>query len=197
MTRSLPPLARALGAKFRALTGSSDLTIDEAMLPAVAALDAADREYRAAIEKILPPEGARTVLDTMAAYRSAAMSVRDKVRGELEALYAGGGRTYGDFDPLDTFVPSPAGLSHLDGVRAADLADRGKAQISALRAEANRRIAGVAGPSASATVAIIEAKRKRNTSFAGAIHAAVVPLAGGGPVGQLVEGITTLADGWY
>ncbi|GAC1420584.1 MAG: hypothetical protein NVSMB64_29520 [Candidatus Velthaea sp.] len=197
MTRAVPPLGRALGAKFRALTGSNDPAIDSAMLPAVAALDAADRAYRAAIETILPPDSARTLLETMAAFRAAAHSVREAARTELETLYARSGRSYGDFDPLDAFVPSPAGLSHLDGVRAADIADRAKARIDALRGEANGRIAAAASSAPSSTGAIIAAKRARNTAFAGAVHAAIVPLLGGGPVGPTVEAIAGLAEGWY
>jgi hypothetical protein len=196
----VPPLARALGAKLRArrglvITRDPD-AVDTAFIPAVVAMDAADRAYRAAIERILERDRAQAVLGAMAAFRAAVARVRAQAREEIAGLYAAASLSYGAYDPLDDYVPPAGGLAHVDGVRAADVADRAKANVIALRRDANARIAGELGPHAPALIA---AKQTRNAAFAGALHAVVVPLAGArsGPVSDAIEALAALADAWY
>jgi hypothetical protein len=123
------------------------------------------------------------------------MKIRERAAAEIGEIFTRSGRTRPPFDPLDTFTPSPAGLPHLDGVRAADLADRARAEVTALRAEANMRIAGSVGGH---VAEIVAAKGRRNAAFAGALHAALVPLASGAEsMGPAIEALSFLADGWY
>lgn len=194
---TLPPLARALGARLRSLISTADAGADAAFVPAIALMDAADRAYRAAIESALDADDARAaVLEEMASFRRAVAGIRENAAREIAQRYALAGIAYEAFDPLDGYVPPPRGLSHADGVRIADRADRAKAEVAALRRAANDRIAAHVG---SRTEAVIAAKRARNTAFAGALHAAAVPLAVGHTeaIGPLVDALAALADGWY
>lgn len=194
MSAPTQPLARALDARLREWIRSSDPAPLLAWTPTLIALDAADRAYRTAIEKTLGPTDAARVFEAMSTFRAEVAALRERTRTELEEMYARASRSYGDFDPLDSFVPSPAGLAHVDGVRAADLADRAKADVETLRARANERIAPAIGSNAAPIVA---AKRTRNATFAGAIHAVVVPLLETGPIGKAVESLSQLAASWY
>ena len=167
-----------------------------AFTPAIAAMDIADRAYRESIETILEPAAAQAVLDTMAAYRHQVGIVREAAATEIRALYERAGRTYGDYDPLDTYTPSTSGLAHVDGVRVADLGDRARADVARLRAEANARIAPHIGANGAAIVA---EKKRRVTAFKGALHAVVVPLVGGSAqaVSPIIDDLAAIADGFY
>lgn len=192
MIERVPPLARALGARLRSLiaTVGDAEAVDRAMIAAVVALDAADRSYRNAIESALPAPGSREVLGTMSAYRRAVVQLRERAVIEI-------GTAFGAFDPLDTFVPpSQHGLSHAEGMRAANQADRARAELSALRTHANARIVDHLGTHAPDLVA---ARRERNRAFRGAIHAAIVPVLGASvpTLEAIVEPLATLAEGWY
>lgn len=191
MNAGIPPLARALGARLRSLIQVSGLPddIDRALIPVVSTLDAADRRYRAAIEAALPPANAREVLGTMSAFRHAVLGIRERAATEAKAAF-------GAFDPLDTYVPPPHGLSHADGVRAAGVADRARAEVTALRVQANERIRDHIGANPEALLA---ARRERNRLFNGAIHAAILAVADTSvsTLDPIVEPLATLAEAWY
>ena len=101
--------------------------LDDALLAnltdAVRRMDEADRAYRAAIEAQLPAAKATPLLQAMALFRSNVAQLREQTRITTE---------YGDFDPLDTYVPSiPA--SHAHAVRAANTADLARGEVARLR----------------------------------------------------------------
>jgi hypothetical protein len=117
----------------------------------------------------------------MAAFRADVARLREQTRVTTE---------YGDFDPLDTYVPAiPA--SHAHAVRAANTADLARNEVAQLRAQANARIGELLDRDE--IVRLTEAKRARNAAFDHAIRSAV-------PAGTS-DGIAThlmlLADGWY
>ena len=198
MTGGVPPLARVLAAKLltHAHIDRDPEIIAAAFTPAIVAMDAADRVYRLAIESILPPDDAREVLGTMAAFRHTVARLRNETATEIRALYERAGKSYGNFDPLDTFTPSTSGLAHVDGVRVADLSDRARAETARLRTESNARI----GPHIGTHGAQIVAEKKRRvTDFKGALHAVIVPLVGGGAhkVSPIIDDLASIADGYY
>jgi hypothetical protein len=148
---------------------------------AVRQMDEADRAYRAAIEAQLPAPKAASLLGAMARFRADVAALRERTRVTTE---------YGDFDPLDTYVPAiPA--SHAHAVRAANTADLARNEVAQLRAQANARIGELLDRDE--IVRLTEAKRARNAAFDQAIRSAV-------PAGTS-DGIAThlmlLADGWY
>ncbi len=162
-------------------------------------MDAADRTYRTAIERELPRKAARALLEAMAGFRAEVALVRNRARAELLRMYAGSGRTYGPFDPLDTFVPSPAGLSHVDGTRAATIADAARSRVNDMRARVNERI--VRELEDSRIALLIAAKRQRLEAFEDAVRSS---LRAGLPAGieepefdRLAVQLAQLADGWY
>lgn len=128
-------LARALVALTCA---RANVTIEKQKLEkrfedAIVRLEDADREYRAEIERILPRERAREMLSAMTAFRHEVVAIREQARATLP---------YGDFDPLDTHVPSFPG-SHADAVRAASLADRARQAVADARAAVNAQVAAL------------------------------------------------------
>ena len=148
---------------------------------AVRQMDEADRAYRAAIEAQLPAPKASSLLQAMARFRAGVAAVRERTR------VATG---YGDFDPLDTYVPAIA-ASHAHAVRAANAADVARNEVAQLRAQANAGIGELLDRDE--IVHLTEAKRARNAAFDKAIRSAV-------PAGTS-DGVAThlmlLADGWY
>jgi hypothetical protein len=173
---------RALAA-FASARAAVDL--DDALLAnlseAVRRMDEADRAYRASIEAQLPRAKATTLLQTMALFRSDVAQLREQTRVTTE---------YGDFDPLDTYVPSiPA--SHAHAVRAANTADLARSEVVRLRAQANTRIGELL--ERDEIERLTEAKRARNAAFDRAIR-------GGMPAetsDQIATHLMLLADGWY
>jgi len=144
-------------------------------------MDEADHAYRAAVEAQLPAPKATALLQAMARFRADVAAVRERARVTT---------AYGDFDPLDTYVPAiPA--SHAHAVRAANTADLARNEVAQLRAQANARIGELLDRDE--IVRLTEAKRIRNAAFDQAIRSAV-------PAGTS-DGIAThlmlLADGWY
>jgi hypothetical protein len=124
-------LVRALAAcaSARAPIERDDAQL-QAWTVAVRQMDEADRAYRAAIERLLPAAKATALLQTMARFRADVAALRERTRVTTE---------YGDFDPLDTYVPAiPA--SHAHAVRAANVADLARTEVARLRAQANGRI---------------------------------------------------------
>ncbi len=161
-----------------------------------ASCDAADRAYRAAIETVLAPADAREVLGTMSAFRAHVRDVRSAARTEIDALVGRAAPVLPDFDPLDVVAPRIEGLSHVASVRLADLSDRARLRVDALRAEANARIAPQL--SEAAREALAAAKRARMVAFTGAVHAELAPMAASlERFSPTVEALATLADGWY
>lgn len=190
-------LSAALAARFNTLVPAAAKRADPAaFVPAVAQMDGFDRGYRSAIAAVLPAADAERVLGEMATFRAGVMTVRERTHAAVDAIYARGNASLGGFDPLDTFVPPPPRISHLDIVNAADLGDRGRAEVVALRDRANATIAPFVAPYAAR---IIDEKRRRNTGFAGAIHAVLTPLCAqaGMKPSEAIEILAALADGWY
>jgi hypothetical protein len=148
---------------------------------AVAMMEDADRAYREAIERILPPDRAREMLLAIAAFRSEISQVRERVRSAA---------VYSDFDPLDTYVPFFPG-SHADAVRAANLGDRAREHVANLRAGVNAQIGALLDPSE--VERLMEAKRARNAVFDRAIREAVPSEVSD----RLATQLMLLADGWY
>ena len=198
MIAAIPPLARVLTAKLAAHVElqREPESVARAFTPAIAAMDAADRAYREAIESILAPAAGREVLGTMAAFRHQVTQIRENAAKEIRALYERAGKTYGDYDPLDTYTPSTSGLAHVDGVRVADLGDRARADVARIRTEANERIAPHTGAHAAA---IVGEKKRRVTAFKGALHEVIVPIVGGSAqsISPIIDDLASIADGFY
>ncbi|MGH7682708.1 MAG: hypothetical protein ACREMT_00045, partial [Vulcanimicrobiaceae bacterium] len=97
---------------------------------------------------------------------------------------------YGDFDPLDTYVPPFSG-SHADAVRAANLGDRAREAVMNARLEVNGRLGTLL--SAVELERLVEAKRQREDAFEQAIRAAILPGVGK----RVAEQLELLAEGWY
>jgi hypothetical protein len=193
-----PPLVRALrsGLLFRQPSLGAAHLPEPLFMETAVRCDAADRVYRATIEAVLAPADAREVLGTMSAFRAHVRDVRSAARTEIGTLIARVVREPLDFDPLDVAAPRIEGLSHVDGVRLADLSDRARLRVGALRAEANARIAPHL--SDAAREALAAAKRARIAAFAGAVHAELAPLSASlERFSATVEALSTLADGWY
>ena len=193
---SLPFLALALGA-----AAASRLRLDErapqlseAFVPAVGAMDAADRDYRSAIERTLSADAAGAMLTSMAAFRGDVHAIRERTRAEIDQLYRRGGGSYGWFDPLDAAMPFATGLNHVDGMRAATIADTGRAEVAALRARVNDAVASRLLPDQ--IEALTAAKRQRRAAFEDAIARALATVTDDAPAAA-VDHLVQLADGWY
>ncbi len=163
-------------------------------------MDAADRAYRAVIERELPRKSAHGLLEAMAGFRAEVVLVRNRARAELAQMYAGSGRTYGPFDPLDTFVPPPTGLSHVDGSRSATIADAARSRVDDMRARVNERIVRELNDVQIAL--LIGAKRQRLLAFEDAVRSSLraglpVGTVGGPEFDRLAAQLAQLADGWY
>lgn len=176
--------------------------LDQARLPgtlfvaAVAAFDEADRAYRAAIGRVLAPDAAREMLAATDAFRERVRKTRTAVRAEIDTLLVRSGVPPADFDPLDVVSPRIGDLNHVAIVRLADLCDRARLQVGAVRAEANVRIAPLLTETSRDELAT--AKRARITAFRGAVHADLAPIGFSlERFSQTVESLATLADGWY
>ena len=192
-------LAAALAAALRArldLPPGSEQTMAAALAPALAELDEADRRYRDAVRATLPAAKAEEMLRRMAAFRVNVHEVREHVRREIDGIYRRFGKTYGDFDPLDTYVPSADGVSHADGIRSADAADRARREVQRLKSEVNALLLALLTRQEIETLTV--AKRERRAAFerileayAGA-HASDVRERR-----RVVTELAALADGWY
>ena len=175
-------LVRALAA---CASARAPIDLDDAFIArltvAVGRMDEADRVYRAAIETHVPAPKAAPLLRAMAAFRADVAELRART-SETTA--------YGDFDPLDTYVPSiPA--SHAHAVRAANTADLARGEVARLRAQANATIGELL--ERGEIERLTEAKRARNAAFDRAIREAVPA----GTSDQLATHLMLLADGWY
>lgn len=168
-------------AQARAAADTDHDTLVAAFTTAVERLDAADRAYRVAIEAALPAATSHALLESMAAFRDGVVELRERTRARTN---------YGDYDPLDTYVPSiPA--SHAHAVRAANEADIARAEIAHRRAQINAHIAESLDKRE--IERLIEAKRVRNAAFDRAIRAAVPSDTSD----QIATQLLLLADGWY
>lgn len=147
---------------------------------AVRQMDAADRAYRAAIESRLPPAKATPLLQAMARFRGDVAALREQTRATTE---------YGDFDPLDTYVPSIE-ASHAHAVRAANSADLARSEVARLRAQANARIGELL--ERDEIDHLTEAKRARNAAFDRAVRDALP-----GASDKIATHLMLLSDGWY
>jgi hypothetical protein len=174
-----PLLARALAA-LTAAHASVDVP-SAAFTPAIERMDDADRAYVASIAEILPAEKAREMLAALTAFRDEVFALRERTRADTG---------YGDFDPLDTYVPSLA-VSHGQSVRIAAAADVARGQVAELRARVNGRIGALLDRAD--VDRLTAAKRVRNAAFDAAIRAAVPP----GASDRLGTLLLLLADGWY
>lgn len=201
--RALPQLALALAA-----TASSRLRLEEHepelrdhFVPAVAAMDDADRAYRRTIEETLPRESAGEVLSAMAAFRQRVHDVRDHTRREIAELYRRYDRSYGWFDPLDSFMPPPTGLSHADGTRVAAIGDGARSQVEGLRAQVNEAVTKRLAPSQ--INGLIAAKRQRREAFEAALKPALASIVALDPtitaaeIDKTLHHLVQVADGWY
>jgi hypothetical protein len=160
--------------------GISEAIVED-FVPAVARLDKADQEYRAAIDRLLPKAKARELLAAMASFRAEVNELRERTRT------ASG---YGDFDPLDIYVPTLS-VSHAQAVRSANIADLARGEVVELRAKVNVRIGALL--ERTEIEQLTEAKRARNAAFDRAIRD-VMPL---GTSDRLATQLMLLADGWY
>jgi hypothetical protein len=201
--RGLPQLALALAA-----AASSDPGLKErepelrtAFVPAVAAMDAADRAYRQAIEATLPPESAQAMLAAMAEFRERVHEVRESARRDIGELYRRYQRSYGWLDPLDPLTVPPAGLSHVDDTRLATMCDKARAEVDALRARVNQTVAGRLAPAQIET--LIAARLRRREAFEAALERSLAVAAAGADWVTPADRekahyqLTQLADGWY
>jgi hypothetical protein len=178
----VPQLVRALSAYAAARAPIElDDTLVANLTDAVRRMDEADRAYRAVITAQLPAAKSAALLQAMARFRADVAQLREQTRVTTE---------YGDFDPLDTYVPSiPA--SHAHAVRAANTADLARGAVARLRAQANAAIGELLDRNE--IERLTEAKRTRNAAFDRAIR-------GGLPAGtsdQVATHLMLLADGWY
>ncbi len=117
----------------------------------------------------------------MTAYRNGVAEVRERTRVVTN---------YGDYDPLDTYIPSiPA--SHAHATRAANEADVARAEVAHRRAQINAHV--VESLDKQEIERLIEAKRVRNAAFDRAVREAMPA----GTSDQLATHLLMLADGWY
>jgi hypothetical protein len=148
---------------------------------AVKDLAKADRAYQKTIQRTLPKQRALEMLAAMESFRRDVVLIRNQARNSAP---------YGDFDPLDTFIPSFGG-SHADAVRAANVGDQARQMVEEARAHANSHILPTLGPDE--LERLREAKRKRVAEFERIIQKAM-PSAVSGPV---ITQLAQLADGWF
>lgn len=176
-------LARALVAltHARANVSIEDEKLEKRFEDAIVRLEDADREYRAEIEHTLPRDRAREMLSAMMAFRREVVAIREQARATLP---------YGDFDPLDTHIPSFTG-SHADAVRAASLADRARQAVADARAAVNARVAALFEPDQ--LERLRSAKAVRDAAFEGAIREAVPSEVND----RLAVQLAHLAQNWF
>jgi hypothetical protein len=203
ISNAVPPLALALGAATASRLRLEDREIElrAAFLPAIAAMDEADKEYRSTIGDTLPAESAGVILGTMAEFRRQVRAIREQARGEINELYRRYGRTYDTFDPLDPYSEPPRGFSHADGTRAATIADAARARVNAFRGQVNDAVLKQLQPAQIDT--LIVAKRRRHEAFEtalkGALEGHVIASASlsSAELEKALYQLTQLADGWY
>lgn len=200
--RAVPPLALALeaAAAFHLRIEENGREFAEPFRQAVAQMDAADREYRRAIEETLPPQPAAAMLSSMASFRERVQDVREHARRQISELFRRYNRSYGAFDPLDASAPAPTGLSHVDGTRVATISDNARSQVDAMRVQVNDTIVKQLLPEHVET--LIAAKRRRRAAFESAIkHALEAAPARHAPAASAVDRtvyqLAELAEGWY
>jgi hypothetical protein len=148
---------------------------------AVRDFEKADRNYQKAIKRTLSREHAHEMLAAMETFRRNVTGIREQAR-QVAA--------FGDFDPLDTFVPSFPG-THADAVRAANVGDQARQAVADARAHVNAHVADML--SSDQLERLLEAKRQRGAAFERAIRNAFPKETGP----QLLSQLVMLADGWY
>ncbi len=201
--RTPPPLALTLAAVTASRLGleEHEAEIARAFVPAVAAMDEADRAYRTAIEATLSRDASAAMLSAMASFRARAHDVRENARREIGELYRKYGREYGPFDPLDVYLPPTTGLSHADGTRVATMSDAARSEVNTLRTRVNENVAARLQPAQ--LDALVAAKRRRREAFETAtkraLTAVVAALAATTTeaVEKTVDQLARTADGWY
>jgi hypothetical protein len=201
--RATPPLALALAAAAasRLHLEERETAFRESFVPAIGALDEADREYRRTIGEVLPPQSAGSLLAAMATFRERVHEIRERTRRELGELYRRYGRSYGSFDPLSPNAPFAHGVSHADGTRVATIADGARSQVDKLRGDVNE--SAIKGLERSAIDALIVAKRGRRAAFETALAVALQAAIANGAAATSSEfdkalyELTQLADSWY
>jgi hypothetical protein len=201
--RAFPPLALALAAVTSSLLHleANESGLREGFVATVGALDEADRTYRTTIEGTLPPESAGALLSGMAAFRERVDAIRRRARLEIGETYRHYDRSYGMFDPLDSYTPPAEGLSHADGTRIAAIADNARLEVDSLRVQVNEAVAKRLQPSQIET--LIAAKRLRRDAFEVALKRALEAVAATYPdvaaahLAKTLNQLTQLADGWY
>ncbi|MGA3038749.1 MAG: hypothetical protein ABSE64_14855 [Vulcanimicrobiaceae bacterium] len=148
---------------------------------AVRDLEKADRAYQKAIERTLPRTLAREMLTMIESFRRDVVVVRNQARNSAP---------YGDFDPLDTYVPSFGG-SHAEATRAANVGDRAREMVEDARSHVNAHILEKLGPSE--LERLRDAKRKRSAEFERILAKAMPRDVGTPMIAQLAQ----VADGWF
>jgi len=200
--RTAPPLARTLAAVTASRLGLEDheAEIARTFVPAVAAMDEADRTYRGAIEATLSRDASGAMLSAMASFRARAHDVRENARREIGELYRKYGREYGWFDPLDVYLPPTTGLSHADGTRVATMSDAARSEVDALRARVNETVTRRLQPAE--LEALVAAKRARGDAFAKALESSLAAAVArhsmpAAAIDKTADQLMRLADGWY
>ena len=201
--RTPPPLALTLAAVTASRLGleEHEAEIARAFVPAVAAMDEADRAYRGAIEATLSRDASAAMLSAMASFRARAHDVRENARREIGELYRKYGRDYGWFDPLDVYLPPTTGLSHADGTRVATMSDAARSEVDTLRVRVNEVVTRRLQPAE--LDALVAAKRARRDAFARAIgsglRAALKPYSvlTASEIDKTADHLSRLAEGWY
>lgn len=202
--RGVPLLALALAsaacARLR-LPSQTEERLRTAFTEAVAELDAADREYRTAIETTLPHSEAHMLLSAMASFREMAHQVREGTTREMREIYARYGRSWDWVDPLDASLALPHGFSHADATRLAAIGDRGRAQVDRLRSQANASVADALTTEQTGTLRAARLHRREafERIVADALRRAIPPDRTPAPeeVTKESERLAQLADGWY
>jgi hypothetical protein len=176
-------LARAIAARVTSqlAPGIDHAALGPLCVRAVAELGAADGAYHAAIGAILPAAKARTVLAALTGFRSRVAEIRAGVRLTAD---------FGDYDPLDTYVPALHG-SHADSVRRAGATDAARSEVAQLRQRVNAEIIALLEPGE--IEQLVAAKRIRNAAFDRSVRM-VIPDVG---AEKLAVAVLQLIDGWY
>ena len=203
LAQRTPPLALTLAAVTSSRLGLEDREpeLARAFVPAVAAMDEADRAYRRAVETTLSRDAGASLLSAMASFRARAHEVRENARREIGELYRKYGRDYGWFDPLDVYLPPTTGLSHADGTRVATMSDAARSEVDTLRARVNGAVVDRIPPAH--LEALVAAKRSRRDAFeralARALDAAVTPhdAVPAAQIEKTADQLLRLAEGWY
>lgn len=202
--RGVPLLALSLASAASArlaLAGDAPARLRTAFTEAVAEMDAADREYRNAVERTLPRGPAHTLLSAMASFRETAHQVREAAIREMREIYRRYDRPWDWLDPLDPSMTLPHGLSHADATRLAAIGDRARSQADASRSQANASIADAL--TGEQTAVLREARVRRRDAFerilSAALERALPPeLSASAPeMSKTAERLAQLADGWY